>query len=208
VTPFDYPVEPHRRRHGPAGYAKPEGYRPWLRDEYAFRCVYCLRREQWEPGRTAFEIDHLIPVATAPELGSAYDNLLYTCDVCNSVKGPRAIPDPGVALLAGQVAVDADGRIVGRSRDARRAIRILGLDDTEFTAYRARWIRIVALAREYDPALYHQPDGLSARSSELGGPPPARRELAPRGDRCLIPATAAARRTPRGLLGPLMPTPS
>jgi len=156
VIPFDYPVEPHRRRHGPAGYAKPEGYRPWLRDEYAFRCVYCLRRDQWEPDRTAFEIDHLIPVATAPELGSAYDNLLYTCDVCNSVKGPRAIPDPGVALLAGQVAVDADGRIVGRSRDARRVIRILGLDDTEFTAYRARWIRIVALAREYDPALYHQ----------------------------------------------------
>ncbi|HKB05158.1 MAG TPA: HNH endonuclease signature motif containing protein [Gemmataceae bacterium] len=156
MTPFDYPAEPHRRRHGPAGYADLESFRPWLRDEFAFRCVYCLRRERWEPGRTAFEIDHLVPVAGAPDLARTYDNLLYTCDVCNSVKGVRLLPDPGLALLAGDVAVEADGRIVGRSRDARRMIRVLGLDDAEFTAYRARWIRIAVLSRERDPTLFGQ----------------------------------------------------
>ena len=154
MTPFDYPAGPHRRRHGPAGYADPESFRPWLRDEFTFRCVYCLRRERWKPSRTAFEIDHLVPVVDAPALARAYDNLLYTCDVCNSVKGVRALPDPGLALRAGEVTVEADGRIVGRSRDARWVIRVLGLDDAEFTSYRARWNRIAALAREHDPALY------------------------------------------------------
>jgi hypothetical protein len=156
VTPFDYPAEPDRRRHGPAGYADPESFRPWLRDEFIFRCAYCLRRERWELGRTEFEIDHLVPVARASDLARAYDNLLYTCDVCNSVKGIRALPDPGLALLAGEVTVKADGRMVGRSREARRVIRVLGLDDAEFTSYWGRWIWIAALAREHDPALDRQ----------------------------------------------------
>ncbi len=45
TTPFRYPDGPHQRRHGPRGYASYESYRPWLRDEFAFRCVYCLTRE-------------------------------------------------------------------------------------------------------------------------------------------------------------------
>ena len=47
MTAFTYPVEPHLRRHGPQGYADVVSDRPWLRDEFAFRCVYCLLREQW-----------------------------------------------------------------------------------------------------------------------------------------------------------------
>ena len=76
MTPFDYPAGPHRRRHGPKGYAAPESFRPWLRDEFAFRCVYCLRRERWEPGLSAFEIDHWKPAAQHPSLALDYDNLL------------------------------------------------------------------------------------------------------------------------------------
>ena len=156
MTPFEYPAHPHDRRHGPAGYRDLDSFRPWLRDEFAFRCVYCLRREPWEPGQTGFEIDHLAPVAAAPELARAYDNLLYTCDVCNSVKGARPLPDPGRELVADAVSVGPDGRITGHTRGARRIIRRLGLDDTEFTTYRARWIRIIALAEQHDPALYRQ----------------------------------------------------
>ena len=156
MTPFDYPSQPHVRRHGPMGYATPESFRPWLRDEFTFRCVYCLRRERWEPGHTNFEIDHLLPVAERPDLALNYDNLLWTCDVCNSVKGPRTVADPCQALLAGNLTIEADGQIIGRTPDARRIIVVLGLNDHEFVEYRKRWIRIVALARQYDPALYHQ----------------------------------------------------
>jgi hypothetical protein len=47
---FTYPAQPHIRRHGTRGYAALESYSPWLRDEFAFRCVYCLLREQWGRG--------------------------------------------------------------------------------------------------------------------------------------------------------------
>jgi hypothetical protein len=46
VTPFEYQARPHERRHGPAGYRAVESFR----HEFGFRCVYCLRRERWEPG--------------------------------------------------------------------------------------------------------------------------------------------------------------
>jgi hypothetical protein len=45
MTPFDYPAQPHVRRHGPIGYATAESFQPWVRDEFSFRCVYCLRQD-------------------------------------------------------------------------------------------------------------------------------------------------------------------
>ncbi len=39
MSPFIYPARPHTRRHGPQGYAGYASYRPWLRDEFSFRCV-------------------------------------------------------------------------------------------------------------------------------------------------------------------------
>jgi len=62
TEPFRYPDAPHVRRHGPRGYADADGFRPWLRDEFCFRCVYCLQREVWGPVRAAYELDHLLPV--------------------------------------------------------------------------------------------------------------------------------------------------
>jgi hypothetical protein len=58
---FVYPSEPHMRRHGPQGYAKISSFRPWLRDEFSFRSVYCLLREQWSLVPGMFGIDHFLP---------------------------------------------------------------------------------------------------------------------------------------------------
>ncbi len=55
---FDYPEIPHERRHGPTGYADHITYRPWLRDEFTFRCVYCLLREQWGRVMSEFDVEH------------------------------------------------------------------------------------------------------------------------------------------------------
>ena len=68
TAPFTYPAAPHTRRHGPRGYADYESYRPWLRDEFAFRCVYCLLREAWGPPKGAYALDHFLPVAARPDL--------------------------------------------------------------------------------------------------------------------------------------------
>lgn len=46
--------------------------------------------------------------------------------------------------------------MIGRTPDARRIIDVPGLNDDEFVQSRARWFRIVALARLHDPALYQQ----------------------------------------------------
>jgi len=44
---LQYPRHLHIRRHSPRGYRTYRAYKPWLRDEFAFRCVYCLWRERW-----------------------------------------------------------------------------------------------------------------------------------------------------------------
>lgn len=61
MEPFEYPGAAHQRRHGPQGYRLPDSYRPWLRDEFAFRCVYCLIREQWGRVTAEFDVDFFLP---------------------------------------------------------------------------------------------------------------------------------------------------
>jgi hypothetical protein len=76
-TVFAYASTEHQRRHGPRGYTNYRAYKPWLRDEFAFRCVYCLSRERWCPnGHEDFAVDHLMPRSTAPGEARDYDNLL------------------------------------------------------------------------------------------------------------------------------------
>ncbi len=66
-TPFAYPAEPHQRKHAPAGYKDYRACKPWLRDEFTFRCVYCLERELWYPDRAAsFSADHVESKVAAP----------------------------------------------------------------------------------------------------------------------------------------------
>lgn len=78
---------PHLRRHGPSGYANYQSFKSWLRDEFAFRCVYCLCRERWEPnGHRGFSAEHIQPRAVRPDLKGDYDNLLYACVTCNSAR--------------------------------------------------------------------------------------------------------------------------
>ena len=51
---FDYPSAPHVRHHGPQGYLDYKHYKPRLRDDFSFRCVYCLCRETWFPDGEAY----------------------------------------------------------------------------------------------------------------------------------------------------------
>jgi len=84
---FRYPSRSHRRKHGPRGYQNTVEYRPWLRDEFTFRCVFCLEREQWVNRIGHFHGEHFLPVVERPDLALEYDNLLYVCQACNFRKG-------------------------------------------------------------------------------------------------------------------------
>jgi HNH endonuclease len=154
MTPFVYPDAPHVRRHGPTGYTHYERYRPWLRDEFAFRCVYCLRREQWGVLKAAYHLDHFHAQALQPQAVLDYDNLLYACAACNTAKGEVVVPDPCTCMLAGHVIVDEDGSIHGSTPDARRVIGKLGLDAPDYCEFRMLVIGIVQLAAVHNPSLF------------------------------------------------------
>lgn len=154
TQPFLYPAVPHARHHGSKGYADYPSYRPWLRDEFTFRCVYCLLRERWI--LSGFHIDHFSPVALHPELATSYDNLLYACASCNAAKSDLVLPDPTSALLAESIRVLADGSVEATTPAAARVIHLLGLNSPKYREYRLLWIEIMAMAESHDPDLYRR----------------------------------------------------
>ena len=153
---FDYPEHRPERRHGPDGYTAYESYRPWLRDEFTFRCVYCLKRETWGQVTCEFELDHFEPQSIAPSRKLDYFNLVYACRRCNSVKLNQPIANPLELLAATPVTVLPDGELVASHSESRRLIRQLDLNSPALIRWRVTWLRIVDLARDRDPSLYRQ----------------------------------------------------
>ncbi|MEY2494891.1 MAG: hypothetical protein QOJ45_1383 [Verrucomicrobiota bacterium] len=152
--PFEYPGEPHRRKHGPAGYSHYTKYREWLRDEFEFRCVYCLRRETWEMREASWEIDHFWPRAIRPDRALEYDNLIYACRRCNNCKRSHVFPNPCRHAYDKHLRVDQDGAIRGVTRHGRRMIRLLKLDSPSARHYREAKIRSVRSLAQTDPRGY------------------------------------------------------
>ena len=153
---FTYPASAEHRRHGPSGYSDYESYRPWLRDEFCFRCVYCLLRERWGRLTGEFDLDHFTPQAQDDSLKTEYSNLLYSCHSCNARKGSTSLPNAEHHLNADSVRVSVDGRLNALTPDAERLIEVLGLNSAHWVHWRLSWIRIVELASERDPELYRR----------------------------------------------------
>ncbi len=153
---FDYAEPQEQRRHGPAGYAAYESYRPWLRDEFDFRCVYCLQRETWGRITSEFELDHFEPQSMNPQLRLDYLNLVYSCRRCNAVKRNQTVADPFILLRATHVTPLPDGSLRPNDSDTQRLIRQLDLNSPRLKSWRVMWMRIVALAKDRDTSLYFQ----------------------------------------------------
>jgi len=136
---FEYPRSPHARQHGPQGYSSYNSYKPWLRDEFSFRCVYCLIRELWHGGSDFFGVDHLKPRRFSRELECLYDNLVYACNRCNWLKGDRAVvPDPCEVAYGLHLRVDSEGLIVPMSDEGRMVARVFLLNQPELAEFRRR----------------------------------------------------------------------
>ena len=125
--PFIYPAEPHIRRHGPFGYENYNSYRDWLRDEFCFRCVFCLKREQWDIVDGNWDIDHFIPQCVDPGSALSYENLLYICHSCNILKSSHLVPDPCNVAYGQCLAVHDDGEIEALNEDGEILIEMLRL---------------------------------------------------------------------------------
>ncbi|MBY0522416.1 MAG: hypothetical protein K2R98_03420 [Gemmataceae bacterium] len=167
MNPFTYPATAHVRRHGPQGYADLDSFRPWLRDEFSFRCVYCLLREQWAHVRGLYAIDHFRAVTHHPEQAQEYDNLLHACAGCNVAKGARDVPDPLLLLTSPAVQVSEDGTIHADNPNAAHLIELLGLDSERFAEFRMLWIGIATLAARHDSALHGRLMGYPADLPDL-----------------------------------------
>jgi len=156
---FDYPEPRAERIHGPMGYSSYDSFRPWLRDEFTFRCIYCLKREAWGQVTGDFELDHFEPQSLVPERSFDYFNLVYSCRRCNHVKLDRQVEDPLTTLSSGHIIVLPDGRISSKRFETQRLIRQLDLNSPMLVKWRIMWMRIIDLASERDSILYHQLTG-------------------------------------------------
>ena len=156
---FDYPDSRNERRHGPRGYSKYDGYRPWLRDEFTFRCAYCLKREQWGHVTAEFDLDHFQPQQLRSDLALDYANLVYACRRCNSVKSDLTVDDPFTVMRGTRILTKADGTVHGLDAAATRLILTLDLNSPKLVNWRIMWMRIAELAAERDRMLLQQVAG-------------------------------------------------
>jgi hypothetical protein len=157
IQGFEYPTEPHQRRYGPAGYTNYESYRPWLRDEFLYRCVYCLNREKWCSDDVAFNIDHFLPVAIAPDLSCEYANLLYACGRCNRAKSDIVgIADPCQFAYGDCLVVTKAGLIEPLNKQGIKIADSLALNMKTRVEARCRWIRVLAGLRALMPDHYRE----------------------------------------------------
>lgn len=158
LAAFTYPGGSHQRRHGPNGYTTYQSFKPWLRDEFSFRCVYCLVRERWYPnGHDAFGVDHLIPQSVRPDLICDYGNLLYLCNRCNSAKRACGAIDPCVVVLREHLQINGDGTLTAKSKEGWLIINTFNLDYSSVVDYRRRKIeRLNRIEEQGDAWAIHE----------------------------------------------------
>lgn len=146
---FSYPKNAHERRHGPEGYVRYNQYKDWLRDDFLFRCVYCLCRERWYPnGDEGFSVEHILPKSSHPELENVYENLVYACTRCNIARGMKPIPDPCLAPF--ELAVQMDGSVISAcGATGEKTIDVCNLNEPTLVAFRKHVIESINDAREF-----------------------------------------------------------
>jgi hypothetical protein len=182
--PFAFPAKPHRRVHGPKGHAAYQAYKPWLRDEFAFRCVYCLTRELWrDDGFYGFTADHVKPKSTHPRLESVYENLVYACARCNYLKSVRVgLPDPCRTSLSKHLK-HRSGYFIAKTPLGRRLIEHLRLNEPVRAMTRLRHLNVFDGQRASARALLEYTFGYPAELPDLSRLKPPKGNTRPGGIR-------------------------
>jgi len=90
----EYSPTPYQRSHSPPQRTGEDylAYRPCLRLESSFRCIYCLAHEsEVAKGREfgGFEVEHFRPKESFGWLRTSFSNLFWCCPECNRAKGDK-----------------------------------------------------------------------------------------------------------------------
>jgi hypothetical protein len=148
---FQYPSGNASRRHGPNGYADYQSFKPWLRDEFVFRCAYCLIRERWEAnGHHGFGVEHVQPQSIVAGVDLEYDNLVYSCNTCNSTRRDVLLPADVIAEPARHLQSRADGTVASLSESGDDVIEMCRLNRPLLVATRRRILNLIAILRCFE----------------------------------------------------------
>lgn len=151
--PFTYPDKPHVRRHHPPPRTNYRDYKPYLRDEFVFRCVYCRGRELWMYRQRNAGVEHWKAKSTHPEGRTDYSNLLYVCNGCNTDRGTKPLKEtwhPEKHPWAEHLGVSQStnernfGRVKGRTRRGVAIRMALCLNHDELIESRRRYMKLYA----------------------------------------------------------------
>lgn len=197
--PFAYPVVFHTRKHAPAGYTTYQAFKDWLRDEFDFRCVYCLQRETWSrTGAALFSVDHIFPQGFDPHSLHVceYSNLVYACNQCNSCRQNEFVLDPTREGIGEHLRVNLeDGTVTGLTWSGRFMIELMHLNAEKVVRERLRILRLLRrwvrynhdadVRRDFFEAFGYPPDLPDLRRRPPHGPnPPAGNALAANTEHC------------------------
>lgn len=148
---FSFPATTGTRRHGPQGYADYQSYKPWLRDEFTFRCVYCLMRERWESdGHHGFGVEHVRPQSKSPDKQLDYDNLVYACNTCNSSRRDVILPADVVMEPGSHLQSRTDGTVEPLSDLGSDVVELCRLNRPLLVAMRRRIQNLINVLRKFD----------------------------------------------------------
>jgi len=156
VNPFVYPKSKHSRRERPGQLARYQLYKPYLRREFAKKCVYCRLPDTMGP-LEAFGVDHYRPKKKFPHLVTAYANLFYCCNPCNRRKGedwPRPgeegteiVPNPCDHKMSKHLRFKR-GTVESLSPPGAHTLRLLDLNDPKAVAYREFILATIGMWQE------------------------------------------------------------
>jgi len=85
------------RQHHPPYSKDYTKYKPYLRQDFSYRCAYCTIHEGEFGGLRNFVVEHFRPRWKFPELECEYINLYYACSICNNCKGKHWPSDEDIA---------------------------------------------------------------------------------------------------------------
>jgi 5-methylcytosine-specific restriction endonuclease McrA len=152
MNPFSYPEDRIVRRLTPGPFRNYHLYKPYLREEFSRRCVYC-RLPDGMKGLDTFGIDHYRPMVRFPAGETEYNNLFYACNTCNRRKGTfwpdeqqrrqgLFLPNPCDHRMADHLSYRG-GRVEPASPTGSFALELLQLNTEEDVTFRERMLRVV-----------------------------------------------------------------
>lgn len=153
MNPFIYPKLRHSRVLNPPNYASYGRYKPFLREEFERKCVYC-RMPDTMRGEQGYGADHYRPKKLFPELAATYANLFYCCNPCNSRKGgywpdgdqasARFIPNPCDHEMFAHLRFQR-ASVEAKTTSGEFTLELLDLNDPESLNYRKFVLETIAI---------------------------------------------------------------